>query len=118
MNIIKVRKLTSIYIYILIFIFSTVISLWSPKIAYAAVPQQFDLSNLPDFINDIYKLITALGVVLAILVIPYIAVLFASGSPENLKKGKEWLFSLITGLIVILLASVIIKISAQQIFGL
>ncbi len=63
-----------------------------------------------DWIHNLYIMIIGFGIISAIFIIPYVSILFATGNPERIKTGKEWLTSLVTGLILLTLSAVIIKI--------
>ncbi len=71
---------------------------------------KFTWSGVSSWIHNIQIMIIAIGVISSIFIIPYIVVLFASASPENIKKGKDWLVSLITGVALLTLSSILIEL--------
>lgn len=64
------------------------------------------------------RLLIAVGVVVSVFLLPYIGVLFASGNPENIQKATEWLTSWATGLLLLLMSGIIIRIIGSDILGL
>ena len=95
-------------------LFSIFTVLASTTGSYAAM----DYSDVEEIASNLQKGITALGVFIGVFLVPYAVILMATGSQENIKKGKDWLTSYVSGLIVILLAGIIIKIVGTELLRL
>jgi len=65
------------------------------------------------------KYVTGIGLAVLVFSIPYLIYLWGTGTPENLKKANQYLISLISGLLVILLGySIIINFVGKGILGI
>lgn len=67
--------------------------------------------------RDITALIMGFAVMLALFMLPYIGLLFASGDPTKIEKAKEMLSGWVAGFILVLLSGVIILIVLRELLG-
>ena len=78
-------------------------------------PQKF--SNLAGWLATGQTFLIGLGVVSSIFIIPWTFVLMASGNPDKVKQGQEWLVSLVGGLLLLFLSGTLIKIVGTNLLG-
>jgi hypothetical protein len=78
----------------------------------------FSVDDLKGFASKWHVYIIAIALVLSVFLLPYIGVLMASGDPEKIQKGKDWLWSLLTGLFLLLLSGTVLKIVGVDILQL
>ncbi len=67
--------------------------------------------------RDITALIMGFAVILALFMLPYIGLLFASGDPAKIEKAKEMLTSWAAGFILVALSGVLILIVLRELLG-
>jgi len=67
--------------------------------------------------KDILVLILGGVTIYSIFVLPYMGFLMASGSPENIKKGKEMFTAWITGIVLIIFSGLIVRVVAKDLLG-
>jgi hypothetical protein len=77
-----------------------------------------NLDKLRDDLSTIQALMGGIAVIIVIIMGPYAFLLMAKGSPDDIKKGKEVLFALISGLLIILMSGIIIRFVSMDILKL
>lgn len=76
-----------------------------------------DVSNLVLFFQSAQYYAIAVGVLISLFMIPYIGILLASGDPENVEKGMDWLRSFLGGLLLLVFSGLIIRIFGTDFLG-
>ncbi len=79
---------------------------------------QYSLFDLNSFFGLLQNIIIAIAVVSGIFIIPYAFILMASGNPEKIKQGTEWLKSILWGYLVVFLAATLIRFVGSDILSL
>lgn len=94
--------------------YSVLLGFFSVQRVFAADPED----ELEGYIGDIQKVIVGIGVFAAFFLIPYAAVLMASGNPDQIKKGRDWLTSIVSGLVLLILSGLIIRVIGTDLLRL
>lgn len=94
----------------------------SPTITAPGVPgaiiTEFDADDLSSFFKLMQNVIIAIAVIAGVFIIPYAFVLMASGNPEKIKEGTDWLKSIFWGYLVVFLAGALIRFVGSEILSL
>lgn len=78
----------------------------------------FTSDDLGTLFNSIQNVIIAIAVVSGVFIIPYAFILMASGNPEKIKAGTDWLKSIFWGYLVIFLAGFLIRTVGGEVLSL
>lgn len=83
-----------------------------------AIVTSFDEGDLQGLLSLVQNVIIAIAVVSGVFIIPYAFILMASGNPEKIKQGTDWLKSIFWGYLVIFLSGALIRIVGGEILSL
>lgn len=75
-------------------------------------------SKIMDFSALATRFLIGIAIFASVFLLPYIGVLMASGNPENINKGKEWLFSWLSGLLFLLMSGIIVRLIGSEILNI
>lgn len=78
----------------------------------------YDVSSLDKLFGTLQNVIIAIAVLSGVFIIPYAFVLMASGNPDKIKEGTEWLKSIFWGYLIIFLAGALIRFVGSEILSL
>ena len=65
--------------------------------------------------QDLYTYVVAIGILIAAPITLFAGVMLASGDPDKIKSGWEWLTYLVQGLVLLALAAFLFKVIGQDI---
>lgn len=77
-----------------------------------------DGSTIKEYANKVLTVLIVFGVLVVLVMTPYIGFLLASGDPGNIKAAYEWIQSLIYGLVLLALSGTIIGLVGSDVLKL